>query len=317
LKNERSFAATILTVIGVISFGFSFVHMNILGDFFQMFQYDFIQHAFEAGTLVAIVAGIVGYFVVLRHSSFAAHALSHIGFAGAAGAVLLGVNPVFGLLVFTSIGGTGIAILGERAANRDVEIGTVLSFMLGLGVLFISLYPGYASETYSILFGEILGISSSDVIVTLIACIVILFAIAVVYRPLLFASLDEDVAEAKGMPVLFLGIIFMLLLAIATSVSVQVVGVLLIFSLMVTPAATAQRLAQRPLRAMGISVIIALAATWLGLIIAYYLPYPVSFFITTIVFVFYLFVRFIYPRIRTSKANEINLQRIEPVKQGA
>src|SRR5271157_1317464 len=142
---------------------------NLLLDLQQMFQYQFMQHAFEAGTLVAIVAGIVGYFVVLRRSSFAAHALSHIGFAGAAGAVLVGVSPVFGLLLFTSVGGMGMTVLGARASHRDVQIGTVLAFMLGLGVLFISLYTGYATEAYSILFGEILGISRGDVIVSLIA----------------------------------------------------------------------------------------------------------------------------------------------------
>jgi zinc/manganese transport system permease protein len=260
-----------------------------------------MQHAFEAGTVVAIVAGIVGYFVVLRRSSFAAHALSHIGFSGAAAAVLIGINPVYGLLLFTSVGGLGIGALGRRAAQRDVQIGTVLAFMLGLGVLFLSLYKGYAQEAYSILFGEILGISFSAVLLTLVAGVIILVLVAAVYRPLLFASLDEDVAEAKGMPVLFLGILFMLLVAVATSFAVQVVGVLLIFSLMVTPAATAQLLAKRPRQVIIISVAIALFATWLGLFIAFYEPYPVSFFITAIVFVLYLAVRFIYPKIRALK----------------
>jgi zinc/manganese transport system permease protein len=168
-------------------------------------------------------------------------------------------------------------------------------------VLFISLYTGYATEAYSILFGEILGISFSDVLLTIVAGLIILALVAAVYRPLLFASLDEDVAEAKGMPVLLLGIIFMLLVAIATSIAVQVVGVLLIFSLMVTPAATAQQLAKRPRQVIIISVAIALIATWLGLFISFYEPYPVSFFITSIVFVFYLFVRFIYRRITPQK----------------
>lgn len=264
----------------------------------EIFQFQFMQHAFEAGTIVAIVAGIVGYFVVLRRSSFAAHALSHIGFAGAAGAVLFGVSPVLGLLLFTTVGGTGIAVLGPRASNRDLQIGTVLAFMLGLGVLFISLYQGYATEAYSILFGEILGISFGDVLLTLGVSAVILVATVIVYRPLLFASLDENVAEAKGMPMLLIGVIFMLLVAFATSVAVQIVGVLLIFALMVIPAAIAQRLTTKPLRAIVISVLVALSATWLGLIIAFYEPYPVSFFITTIVFALYLFVRFAYPRLK-------------------
>ena len=277
----------------------------------QMFHYQFMQHAFEAGTLVAIVAGIVGYFVVLRRSSFAAHALSHIGFAGAAGAVLLGVSPVLGLLAFTSVGGIGMTVLGPRASNRDVQIGTVLAFMLGLGVLFISLYTGYATEAYSILFGEILGISAIDVLVTAIAALVILCAVAFVFRPLLFASLDEDVAEAKGLHMHTLGIVFMLLVALATSIAVQVVGVLLIFSLMVTPAAIAQRLAMRPWRAVLLSVSISLFATWLGLSIAFYEPYPVSFFITTIVFTLYLLVRFVQPIIRPIKARQAAFQTVQ------
>ena len=149
---------------------------NIWSDFLSMWQYDFMRHAFEAGTLVAIVAGVIGYFVILRRLSFAAHALSHIGFAGAAGAVLMSVNPIIGLLVFTTGGGIGMAALGKRAASRDVQIGTVLAFMLGLGVLFISLYKGYATEAYSLLFGEILGINSIDVVVTLVAAIITLIA---------------------------------------------------------------------------------------------------------------------------------------------
>jgi zinc/manganese transport system permease protein len=277
---------------------------NLLLDLEQMFQYQFMQHAFEAGTLVAIIAGIVGYFVVLRRSSFAAHSLSHIGFAGAAGAVLIGVSPVFGLLLFTSVGGIGMTVLGPRASHRDVQIGTVLAFMLGLGVLFISLYTGYATEAYSILFGEILGISTFDVLVTAIAAVAILLLVAVVYRPLLFASLDEDVAEAKGLHMHFLGIVFMLLVALATSIAVQVVGVLLIFSLMVTPAAIAQRLAKQPYRAIVMSVTVSLTATWLGLFVAFYEPYPVSFFITTIVFIFYILVRFLSPKISPMKSRD-------------
>ncbi len=262
----------------------------------SIIQYQFMQHAFEAGTVVAIVAGIIGYLVVLRRSSFAAHAFAEIGFAGAAGSVLLGVNPVFGLLGFSTVSGAGIALLGNRATHRDIEIGAVLAFMLGLGVLFISLYTGYATEAYSILFGEILGISWSSVLITLVVSLIILGVAAVVYRPLLFASLDEEVSEAKGMRVTLLGVVFMLLLAASVSIAIQVVGVLLIFALMVVPAATAIRLAKKPLYAILISVAIALFATWLGLLIAFYEPYPVSFFITAIVFVLYILVRFVYRR---------------------
>ena len=167
------------------------------------------------------------------------------------------------------MGGLGIAALGRRAAQRDVQIGTVLAFMLGLGVLFISLYTGYATEAYSILFGEILGISFSDVLLTLIAGMIILVLIAAVYRPLLFASLDEDVAEAKGMPVLLLGIIFMLLVAVATSFAVQVVGVLL--NLLIDGHASSDRSAIGKTSSASHNYLCSYCAvaTWLGLFIPF------------------------------------------------
>jgi zinc/manganese transport system permease protein len=272
------------------AYGFSF---NIFNDLQVMWQFDFMRHAFEAGTMVAIVAGVIGYFVVLRRLSFAAHALSHIGFAGAAGAVLLSLNPLVGLLVFTTGGGLAMASLGRKAANRDVQIGTVLAFMLGLGVLFINLYRGYATEAYSLLFGEILGISARDVLVTILVGTAIIVTTMLQYRRLLFTSLDEDVAEAKGLSLLATSVIFMIMLAIATSIAVQVVGVLLIFALLVTPAAIAQRIAKRPLQGIIISIIIAIFSVWLGLFLSFYIPYPVSFFITSTVFLVYLIVRFI------------------------
>src|ERR1700675_5157039 len=212
----------------------------------ELFRYDFMVHAFEAGAVVAIVAGAMGYFVVLRGSAFAAHALSHIGFAGATGAVVLAVNPIFGLLFFTLGSGIAIGALGNRLRGRDVTIGIVLAWTLGLGVLFISLYRGYATEAYALLFGEILGISATDVAITLVAGVVTVVALTAVYRPLLFSSVDEDLASAKGVPVTALSIAFMAILAIAVTEAVQVVGVLLIFALIVTPAAIAVRFSSRP-----------------------------------------------------------------------
>lgn len=277
-------------IASLTSAGFSY---NPLTDLQNMWQYGFMRNAFEAGTIIAIVAGVVGYFVVIRRLSFAAHALSHAGFAGAAGAVLLGLNPLVGLMAFTSAGGMVMAALGRKAAARDAQVGIVLAFMLGLGVLFISLYKGYATEAYSLLFGEILGISSADVLVTLIIGIIVLALMAIIYRPLLFSSLDEDVAEARGVPVLGLGFLFMLIIAVTTSIAVQVVGVLLIFALMVTPAAIAERLVRRPARGIMIAVGVALLATWAGLFISFYQPYPVSFFITAIVFFGYILTRLV------------------------
>jgi|SRR5208283_776666 len=264
---------------------------NLITDLRTMWEFSFMRNAFEAGTIIAIVAGIIGYFVVVRRLAFATHALGHVGFSGAAGAVLFGVNPVYGLLLFTTSGATGMGLLGRRASNRDIEIGTVLAFMLGLGLLFINLYTGYATEAYSILFGEILGISNAGVIFTLEASVVVLAVMVLIYRRLLFASLDEDVAEAKGMPMLALGLTFMILLAVAISIAVQVIGVLLIFALMVTPAAVAVRLTKRPLYAVVASVLVALFATWVGLFVQFYAQYPASFFIVSIAFAIYVAVR--------------------------
>jgi zinc/manganese transport system permease protein len=277
-------------IIKFSTFSTSF-SLNLFKDFHNMWQYAFMQHAFEAGTIIAIVAGVVGYFVVMRRVSFAAHALSHVGFAGAAGAVLISINPIFGLLAFTSGGGLAMAALGRKASSRDVQIGTVLAFMLGLGVLFINLYKGYATEAYSLLFGEILGVSSSDVLISLIAGVLILVSVAIFYRRLMFTSLDEDVAEAKGISLNVMNAVFMLMIALATSIAVQVVGVLLIFALMVTPAAIAQRLAYRPAPGIAISVLVALISTWLGLFMAFYISLPVSFFIVSAVFGFYIAIR--------------------------
>lgn len=268
---------------------------NVFDDLEQLFHYQFMVHAFEAGTVVAIVAGAIGYFVVLRGSSFAAHALSHIGFAGAAGAVVLGLSPVVGLLVFTLGAGTAIGALGNRLRGRDVTIGIVLAWTLGLGVLFISLYRGYANEAYAILFGLILGISQSEVVVTVVAAVITIVALVFVYRPLLYASVDEELAKARGVPVNALSIAFMAILAVAVTEAVQVVGVLLIFALIVTPAAIAVRFTSRPARALGMGIVLSLAFTWLGLSIGYFSPHPVSFFITSIAFGTYLLVRISEP----------------------
>ncbi|HUI00284.1 MAG TPA: metal ABC transporter permease [Nitrososphaerales archaeon] len=270
------------------------INLNPVVDLQEMWKYQFMQHAFEAGTLIALIAGVTGYFVVLRRSAFTAHAFSEIGFAGAAFSILVNVAPIAGLLGGSISGGLAIAALGRRATNRDTQIGIVLAFSLGLGLLFISLYAGYETEAYSILFGEILGISAGAVSLTVVASVLLLGVTALIYRPLLFASLDEDVAEAKGMPMFWLGIVFMVIVAVAVSFAVQVTGVLLIFSLMVTPAATAQYVARRPQRAIILSVVIAVIAVWSGLFIAFFTPYPVSFFITAEVFGLYLVVRLVH-----------------------
>lgn len=266
---------------------------NLLADVAAIFQYQFMVNAYMAGTVVAIVAGAIGYFVVIRSSAFAAHALSHIGFAGATGAVVLALNPIFGLLAFTMGSGIAIGALGNRLRSRDVTIGIVLAWTLGLGVLFISLYTGYAQEAYALLFGEILGISVQEVLVTAAVAAVAIVALLVMYRPLLYASVDQDLARAKGVPTVALSIAFMAILALAVTDAVQVVGVLLIFALIVTPAAIAIRFTSRPGPAIATGVGLSLSFTWLGLAIAYYSPHPVSFFITSLAFGTYIVVRIV------------------------
>jgi zinc/manganese transport system permease protein len=258
---------------------------------FSLIQYQFIQNAFIAGTFVAVIAAIVGYFLLVRGLTFAGHALSEIGFTGAAGALVLGVNPLYGLLFFTIISGVGIGVLGKRLRERDLTVGILMMFMLGLGSLFIALYNGYAQQAYSILFGTILGISRIDVMITMVFSLIAVIAMACIFRPLLFSSFDQDVAEARGLPVKFISIVFLILLAITVSMSVQVVGVILIFTLLVGPAATAIRLVHEPLQAIALSILLAVLYTWLGIFLAVNGTIPVSFYIAAISFIVYFPVR--------------------------
>jgi zinc/manganese transport system permease protein len=274
---------------------------DVVRDVQELLRYTFMQHAYEAGTIVALSAGVIGYFVVLRGLSFAAHALSHIGFAGATGAVVLGTTPLVGLLVFTMSAGAVMGALGQRLRGRDVTIGLVMAWSLGLGLLFTRLYHGSANLAIGILFGQIFGITSQEVLVTFVAALLTVLAILIVYRPLLFATLDEEVAEAKGVPVRALSIAFMVILAVAVSEAVQVVGVLLIFALIVAPAAIAERFTTHPSRGVLLAAILAVLFTWAGLTIAYYLPYPVGFFITTIAFWSYILARVVAPTLALTR----------------
>ena len=262
---------------------------------FDIFQYSFIQNAFLAGSLVAVVAAVIGYFLLMRGLTFAGHALSHIGFAGAAGAVLLGIDPVFGLLAFTVGASLGISLLGKEIRERDIVIGVIMTFTLSLGILFLSLYSGYAEQAYSILFGTILGISQADVLITALFCTMTIGVILACFRPLLFSSFDPEVAQARGVPVRSLSTLFLVLVAVTVSISVQVVGILLIFTLLVGPAATATRLVRSPLGAIVLSVILGLCYTWFGIFFAANGTWPVSFYIAAISFGVYLPVRLFVP----------------------
>ena len=253
----------------------------------ELFQQDFVQNAFLAGTIVALVAAIAGYFVVLRAQAFAGHALSHVGFAGAAAAALLGVSSLLGTFAFTLIAALGMGALGERVRGRDVEIGMVLSFALGLGVLFLKLYTGQGTQTVNILFGSILSVTRNDVFIMLACGGGTLLLLALLFRPLLFASIDPEVALARGVPVRMLSLLFLLLLAVTISEAVQVVGVLLIFALLVAPAAAAENLTSRPGTSVALSVVLGLLFTWGGLFLAFVGHWPVSFYIAALSALFY------------------------------
>ncbi len=263
---------------------------------FDILQYPFIQNALLAGSIVAVIAAIMGYFLIIRGLTFAGHALPNIGFAGAAGAVLLGLDPVIGLFAFTIGAGIGIGLLGREVNERDTSIGVIMTFALGLGLLFLSLYAGYAERVYSILFGQIIGISVQDVLITAIASAITLLMLLLLFRPLLFSSFDPEVAQARGIPVRLLSIIFLILLAITISLAVQVIGALLVFTLLVGPAATAARLARSPYRALALAIVLGVAYTFLGIYLAAENGvWPVSFFIAALSFGVYLPVRLLSP----------------------
>jgi len=262
---------------------------------FDILQYGFIQNAFIAGTCVAIVAAIMGYFLIVRGLTFAGHALPNIGFAGAAGAVLLGIDPVIGLLAFTISAAVAIGILGKAIRERDIAVGIIMTFALGLGILFLSLYSGYAERVYSILFGQIVGISQENVLFTTLFSFLTLSVLLTLFRPLLFSSFDPEVAEARGVPVKLLGIVFLILVAITVSIAVQIVGALLFFTLLIGPAATTLRIVQRPLWAILLAIILGICYTWLGIFFAANGSWPVSFYIATISFGVYLPIRLLSP----------------------
>jgi zinc/manganese transport system permease protein len=266
---------------------------NLIADIQNMLGFAFMRNAFTAGTASAIVAGLVGYFVVLRGSSFAAHAISHIGFAGAAGALLLGVNPILGVGVLSLAASAGMGALGKRLRGRDAVIGLIMAASLGLGVLFTTMYQGNAANALAYLFGQIFGISAGAALLTVVTSVVVLLALAAMYRPLLFASLDEEVAQARGVPVGPISVGFLLLMGLAVTEAVQVSGVLLIFALLIAPGAIAERITRRPMSALAVSGSLAVLITWASLTLAYFTPYPVSFYVPALAFVLYLGARLV------------------------
>jgi zinc/manganese transport system permease protein len=262
---------------------------NPIDDLQILFQFEFMRNAYIAGTAAAVAAGIVGYFVVLRSLSFASHTLTQIGFAGATGALAASLNPLFGLLLINGLAAAVIGVLGRRESGRDVVTGIVLTTALGLGLLFLSLSRGQAAVP--VLVGDVLGISAAQALITVIAAIAILAVLACSYRPLLFAALDEELAEARGVRVVALSVLLLAVLAVTTSVATPIVGVLLTFALLVGPAATAALLSPRPARATMLSVALSLGYMWIGLAVSYWIDFPPSVFVTALAFIGYLVAR--------------------------
>ncbi|MBB3255326.1 zinc/manganese transport system permease protein [Paraburkholderia bannensis] len=252
-----------------------------------MLDYDFMVNAFAASGIVAVLAGIVGYFLVMRGQTFAGHALSHVGFTGATGAVLLGISPMWGMVGFTLVAGVSMGALGEKLAGRDVAIGVILSLALGFGLLFLHFFTAYATQVTSLLFGNVLGVNRDTLGALAALAVASLAALAAIMRPLLFASLQPELAEAKGVSLRLVSVLFLAIAALAVAACTQIVGVLLVFTLMVGPAAAAQNLTTRLSVGIVLAALFALAQAWIGVTLAYYTDWPTSFWITALAAVVY------------------------------
>jgi zinc/manganese transport system permease protein len=265
--------------------------LDLVADLQQLLQYPFMRNALAAGTIVAVLAGVLGWFVVLRGQTYAAHTLSLVGFPGAAGAVLIGVAPLYGLVGFCLLASAGIVGLSRGGISRTTEsaiIGSVQAVALALGFFFVGLYGGFLNGVTDRLFGTVVGITSGDVVALLVTAAIALAAMAAIGRPLLFASVDPDVAAARGVPVGTVSVVFLLILGLAVAEVSQVTGSLLVFALLVAPAAAAQQLTSRPWLGILLSVAIGVSVTWLGMAITYFTVYPIGFFVTSLAFAVYL-----------------------------
>jgi zinc/manganese transport system permease protein len=270
---------------------------NPVADLQALFQFPFMVNALEAATVVAIVAAVTGWYVVLRRQVFAGHTLSVLAFPGATGAALIGLPTSLGYYIACAAGALAMSRTrpssGRGYGGETATVGTVQAVGLGLGYLFLALNHAVLSGFETLLFGTFLGVSRHEVLVLVLVALAVVGLMALMWRPLLFATLDPDVAASRGVPVRVLDTGFLLVLALAVAATSQITGVLLVFALLVAPAASAQRITMRPLAGLLLSVGFALLVAWLGLGIAYFSPYPVGFFTTTLAFGLYVLVRLI------------------------
>ncbi|MGO9028699.1 MAG: metal ABC transporter permease [Acidimicrobiales bacterium] len=266
---------------------------SVSDDLRQLFAFHFMVNAFRAGTIVAVVAGAVGWFMVLRRQSFVGHTLAVVSFPGAAGAIWLGLSATLGYFVGSIAAAAVIALVprsgtGEASSEESAVIGTVQAFALACGVLFVSLYGGFLDSITGLLFGTFLGVSNGQVVTLAAVGVPVLVVLGVIARPLLFGTVDAAVAAARGVPVRGLSVVYLLLLGCTAAEVSQITGALLVFALLVMPAAAAQQVTASPAWSFAITVVVGLVVTWLALGVAYFSVYPVGFWVTTFGFAAYL-----------------------------
>ncbi|GFG66086.1 helicase [Mycobacterium kubicae] len=254
----------------------------------HLLRHDFVQQALLAAGLLGLVAGLIGPFIVMRQMSFAVHGSSELSLTGAAFALLTGMHVGVGALLGSALAAALFGVLGQRNRERDSVIGVVLAFGLGLAVLFIHLYPGRTGTAFALLTGQIVGVGYSGLAMLAVVCALVVVVLTICYRPLLFATVDPDVAAAAGVPVRALGIVFAALVGVVAAQAVQIVGALLVMSLLITPAAAAARLVAAPAAAIVTSVVFAEVAAVGGIVLSLAPGVPVSVFVATISFLIYL-----------------------------
>ena len=264
--------------------------MTLINSLTNYLGYEFVRNALMAGTLAAILGAIVGYFVIIRNAGFAAHALAHIGFAGAAGAAILGLSSLEGMLLLTVGSGLFMGAAGDKAYRNDLAIGMVLSMSLGLGTLFLSLYSSFAGQAKAILFGNIFGVSGNQIIEMVVLSLLSLAGLAIFSRRLLFASTQPRLAEARGLSLPGLSMAFMAVVAVSVTLASQIVGILLVFTLVIAPAGIALRLCRSFWWGIFISVALGVTAVWIGILLDCVTGYPATFWITALFFAIYVLV---------------------------
>lgn len=257
-----------------------------------IFTDTFMLHALVSGTIIAVLCALVGFFVVIRGDSFAVHALPQVGFSGGAGAVLLNTNPMYGLFIFVIGGSILIGVFSKKERN-DIVTALCLVGVLGIGSLFLGLTDKYAAGAYGLLFGQIVGVSYAQVIETAIIGVICVLAIIFLYRPLLLVSLSKDIAEARGVSIRLVEMLFMIVLGLVSAVTVPIVGALLCFSLLIVPTAASTYITSNPVKGIIISIIFSVVSIWLSLIFAYYSDWPIGFFVSVITGSIYLLSRLI------------------------